>query len=83
MINGGQNIGRIGTISHVSKHDANFDIVHVRDARNKPFATRNTNIFIIGQDKKAGISLPKGKGPAGIAYNIIEERDNRLKNAKH
>ena len=79
MINGGKNIGRVGTISHVSKHDANFDIIHVRDARNKPFATRSSNIFVIGSEKKAAITLPKGKG---VSYNIIEERDNRLK-AKH
>ena len=76
MISGGKNIGRVGTISHVSKHDAQFDIVHIRDARNKTFATRSSNVFVIGQEKKAGISLPKGKG---LAYNIIEERDNRKK----
>jgi small subunit ribosomal protein S4e len=69
---GGKNIGRIGTISHVSKHDAGLDIVHVRDARNKPFATRATNVFVIGNAKKSGISLPKGKG---LRYTIIEERD--------
>lgn len=60
----------------MSKHDADFDIVHVRDARNKTFATRNSNIFVIGSEKKAAISLPAHKG---IAYNIIEERDNKLK----
>ncbi len=48
MLNGGKNIGRIGTISHVSKHDGGFDVVNVRDARNKPFATRINNVFIIG-----------------------------------
>ena len=47
-ISGGKNIGRVGTISHVSKHDAGFDIVHVRDARNKTFATRTNNVFVIG-----------------------------------
>ena len=76
MVSGGKNVGRVGTISHVSKHDANFDIVHVRDARGKTFATRTTNVFIIGQDKKTVISLPKGKG---LSYNIIEERENRQK----
>ena len=48
MISGGKNIGRVGTISHVSKHDANFDIVHIRDARGKTFATRTNNAFVIG-----------------------------------
>ena len=32
MLSGGKNIGRTGTISHVSKHDGGFDIVHIRDA---------------------------------------------------
>jgi small subunit ribosomal protein S4e len=76
MIDGGKSIGRIGTISHISKHDAQFNIVHIRDARGKTFATRDSNVFVIGQDKKAGISLPKGKG---LAYTIIEERDIRAK----
>lgn len=76
MVSGGQNIGRVGTISHVSKHDANFDIVHIRDARGKTFATRVTNVFIIGQDKKTVITIPKGKG---LAYNILEEAENKKK----
>lgn len=48
MISGGKNIGRTGTISHVSKHDAGFDIVHIKDYRNKPVATRSSNVFVIG-----------------------------------
>ena len=76
MISGGQNIGRVGVISHVSKHDANFDIVHIRDARGKTFATRVTNVFVIGQDKKTVITIPKGKG---LAYNILEEAENKNK----
>ena len=48
MVYGGKNIGRTGTISHVSKHDGGFDIVHIRDARNKPFATREDYVFVIG-----------------------------------
>jgi small subunit ribosomal protein S4e len=79
MISGGKSVGRVGTISHVSKHDAGFDIVHIRDARGKTFATRTSNVFVIGQDKKTVITLPKGKG---LAYNIIEERENRQKSHK-
>lgn len=77
MLHGGKNIGRVGVISHVSKHDGGFDIVHVRDARNKTFATRSGNVFIIGKGKMAGISLPKGKG---LRFNIIEERNNKADN---
>lgn len=76
MISGGQNIGRVGIVSHVSTHDAGFDIVHIRDGRGKNFATRTTNVFVVGEDKKTVISLPKGKG---IAFNILEEAENRKK----
>ena len=71
---GGKNIGRIGTIQHVSKHDAGFDIVHIKDAdkTHKPFATRQQNVFVIGEGRKAGISLPKGRG---IRHDIITERN--------
>lgn len=73
MINGGsKNIGRIGMISHVSKHDAGFDLVHVRDPRNNTFATRSENVFVIGAGKKTAISIPKG---VGIRYTVIEERN--------
>lgn len=72
MISGGNNIGRIGTISHVVKHQGSFDIVTIRDARNQTFSTRIGNVFVIGQNKKAAISLPKGKG---IKYDIVEQRD--------
>ena len=74
MLNGGNNIGRVGIVSHVSSHDANIDIVHVRDATGNTFATRITNVFVIGFGKKAAIKLPKSKG---IRLNIIEERDQR------
>ena len=39
-----------------------FDIVHVKDAVGHTFATRMTNVFVIGKGEKPLISLPKGKG---------------------
>ena len=51
------------------------DIVHVKDATGNMFATRLSNIFIIGRDTKAMVSLPRGKG---IRLTISEERDRRL-----
>lgn len=39
-----------------------FDIVHVKDAVGHTFATRLTNVFVIGKGDKPLISLPKGKG---------------------
>ena len=40
MITGGRNMGRSGVIVHREKHIGDFDIVHVRDALDRTFATR-------------------------------------------
>jgi small subunit ribosomal protein S4e len=67
-VTGGNNIGRVGTILHVERHLGGFDIVHVKDANGKTFATRRSNIFLIG-DKKSLIALPEGDGKY---LNILE-----------
>lgn len=61
MVTGGRNMGRVGVITHRERHDGGFDIVHMKDAIDNTFATRLSNVFIIGQDK-SWVSLPKGKG---------------------
>jgi 40S ribosomal protein S4 C-terminus len=61
MVTGGRNMGRVGVITHRERHDGGFNIVHVKDAIDNSFATRESNIFIIGKEKP-WISLPKGKG---------------------
>eukprot|EP00117_Sycon_ciliatum_P016570 scpid98738/ scgid15941/ 40S ribosomal protein S4 len=71
----GNNIGRIGTLQHVEKHPGSFDIAHVKDKRGHQFATRISNIFVIGTGKETLISLPKN---AGVKKTSIEERDARL-----
>ncbi|KAF8424297.1 ribosomal family S4e-domain-containing protein [Tirmania nivea] len=73
MVTGGRNMGRVGVITHRERHDGGFDIVHIKDAINNTFATRLSNVFIIGQDKP-WVSLPKGKG---VKLTIAEERDRR------
>ena len=40
MITGGRNMGRAGVIVHREKHIGDFDIVHVKDALDRTFATR-------------------------------------------
>ena len=60
----------MGTIGHIEKHPGSFDIASVKDAAGNVFATRMQNIFVIGE-KKAQVSLPKGKG---IKLSIHEER---------
>jgi len=62
MIIGGRNLGRIGTLKTIEKHDGSHSIVHVEDLAKKSFATRLDNVFVLGVGKKALISLPRGGG---------------------
>lgn len=61
MVTGGRNMGRVGVVTHRERHDGGFNIVHIKDAIDNSFATRESNVFVIGQEKP-WISLPKGKG---------------------
>jgi len=76
MVTGGRNMGRAGVITHRERHVGGFDIVHVKDALERTFATRVGNIFVIGEGTKPWISLPRGKG---TKLTIAEERDVRRK----
>jgi len=78
MITGGRNMGRVGTILRRERHLGGHDVVHVKDAVDRTFATRLSNIFVIGDHEKSWISLPKSKG---IKLTIAEERDVRRKQA--
>ncbi|CAI4044065.1 hypothetical protein SKDZ_10G3420 [Saccharomyces kudriavzevii ZP591] len=73
-VTGGRNLGRIGTIVHKERHDGGFDLVHIKDSLDNTFVTRLNNVFVIGEQGKPYISLPKGKG---IKLSIAEERDRR------
>lgn len=70
MVTGGHNNGRVGTIVHREKHKGSFEIVHIEDAAGNRFATRVTNVFVIGKGNKPLVSLPKGKG---IRLTILQE----------
>jgi small subunit ribosomal protein S4e len=61
MVTGGRNMGRVGVVTHRERHDGGFNIVHMKDAIDNTFATRESNVFVIGTEK-AWVSLPKGKG---------------------
>merc|ERR1712228_475709 len=78
QIIGGRNLGRIGTIQSRVRHPGGFDIVNVKDAMGHSFATRLSNIFIIGQGNKPMVSLPRDKG---VRKTIAEERDARIARA--
>merc|ERR1711893_584531 len=75
MITGGRNLGRVGIVTHRERHPGSFEIVHVKDSMGHSFATRLSNVFIIGKGNKPWISLPRGKG---VKLSIAEERDKRL-----
>eukprot|EP00919_Chromeraceae_sp_WS-2016_P075058 GHVR01177600.1.p1 GENE.GHVR01177600.1~~GHVR01177600.1.p1 ORF type:complete len:260 (-),score=33.69 GHVR01177600.1:222-1001(-) len=76
MITGGNNVGRVGSIVHRESHPGSHEIIHVQDARGQRFATRLSNVFLIGEADKSWISIPKGNG---LRLNIIEDRAQRLK----
>ncbi|KAL3892848.1 MAG: hypothetical protein SGPRY_014725 [Prymnesium sp.] len=71
MINGGKNTGRVGVIVSREKHQGSFDIVHLKDSSGHMFATRLSNVFVIGEGNRPMVSLPKRKG---IKMSILEER---------
>jgi ribosomal protein S4E len=76
MITGGKNMGRVGTISDVERHPGSFNIVHIRDKADNTFATRETNVFVIGRDAENPlVTLPKGDG---VRTNVMYDREARL-----
>jgi len=80
FIIGGNNIGRVGILQHVEHHPGSYEIAHIKDSRGHTFATRLSNVFVIGDGKKPLITLPKAKG---VRLTLVEERDEKLaKNKK-
>ena len=76
---GGRNIGRVGIIQSREKHMGSYEIVHEKDKTGSSWATRLSNVFMIGTGDKPDISLPKSKG---IKIGIIEERARHEAKAK-
>lgn len=64
----------------INRHEGSFNIAHVKDSAGHDFATRLGNVFVIGNESRPLVSLPKGKG---IKLSILEElaiRENKAKN---
>jgi len=76
MITKGANMGRVGVIESKERHPGSFDIVHLRDVKGNAFATRLSNVFLIGAAGKPEITLPKGEG---VKLSILEQREARTK----
>jgi hypothetical protein len=62
-----------GCLCH-DRHEGSFNIAHIKDSAGNGFATRLGNVFVIGNESRPLVSLPKGKG---IKLNILEERTVR------
>jgi small subunit ribosomal protein S4e len=60
---------------HVEHHPGSYEIVHVKDTTGSTFATRLSNIFVIGQGKKPLIKLPKQDG---VRLSLIAERNAKI-----
>jgi len=71
MVTKGHNAGRVGQLVHLEKHDGSFSIVTVKDRKGNSFATRQSNVFVIGSGDHPQVSLPKGRG---IKKTILQER---------
>lgn len=72
---GGNNIGRVGTMTSRERHPGSFEIIHIKDKKGHSFATRISNVMAIGTDGKPWISLPKGEG---VKLSVVEDRAERL-----
>ncbi|ORC86068.1 40S ribosomal protein S4 [Trypanosoma theileri] len=76
MVTGGANRGRIGEIMSIERHPGAFDIARLKDAAGHEFATRASNIFVIGKDMQSiPVTLPKQQG---LRINVIQEREEKL-----
>ena len=71
MITRGHNVGRVGQLMHVEKHDGSFHIATVKDVKGATFSTRLQNVFIIGSGNHPQVTLSKGRG---IKKSILQER---------
>ncbi|KAJ3449296.1 40S ribosomal protein S4 [Anaeramoeba flamelloides] len=76
MITGGRNTGRIGIITKKELHAGSYDIIHIKDEKGHSFATRLSNVFVIGRKNRPMISLPKNRG---IRPDPNEDRKQRIK----
>merc|ERR1711967_88300 len=76
VITKGQNQGRVGVVTAREKHVGSFEIIHIKDAKGRAFATRIMNVFTISsKDDEPLVSLPRAKG---VRDTILEERKKRL-----
>lgn len=75
LVTNGHSMGRIGRVIAIENHDASVNMVTLQDARKETFCTTTKNVFIIGTDGKALITLPKEKGiKRSVCDAMLEKR---------
>lgn len=74
MVTGGANLGRIGVITNRERHPGSFDVVHVKDANGNSFATRLSNIFVIGKVSEHRLEVG---GPSPVFGGLWAEAGSR------
>lgn len=74
MVVKGRNTGRIGNVRKIEKHPGATNIVHIDDVSDHKFATRIQNVFVIGSEDSAEVTVPSSKG---VKLSIIEEKERR------
>jgi len=78
FVTGGNNIGRVGVLQHVEHHPGSYEIAHVRDSRGNSFATRLSNIFVIGDS----MLLPRAPFQR-LVRSIVSDMDHELRFQSH
>jgi small subunit ribosomal protein S4e len=78
-ITGGANTGRVGEVVSVERHPGSFDIVHMKDAADNKFATRFSNVFVVGSGSTPVVSWLK---LTGVRPATHVDRDKKLASRK-
>jgi ribosomal protein S4E len=71
MLTRGHNVGRVGQLMHIERHEGSFHIATIKDIKGMTFSTRLQNVFCIGQGNHPQLTLPKGRG---IKKTVLQER---------
>ncbi|EJW03536.1 hypothetical protein EDEG_02120 [Edhazardia aedis USNM 41457] len=82
MVTRGNNMGCVGVIVKIETHEIGTDLVYLKDKVGRNFATRGSNVFVVGTTKDTWISLPHGLGVKTSEYEksvaqfgaIVEEK---------
>ena len=80
LVTNGRNRGRVGILTARERHPGSFDLITVKDANGKIFRTRLSAAFVIGNENRTEVKLPKGRG---LKLSIVEEKAQKERRAAH